>query len=502
MRPSLTFLTRLHDTLIDPERSERTFVTALAVYTLLWTAYGTIAKASQGLHPDMTEMVAWSRDLAWGYDKHPPLGAAVVWLWFHIFPLAEWPYYLLAMLMPALALWIAWRLAADYLDGEKRVIGVALLTLVPFFNFHALKYNANTVLLPLWAAATFFFLRSYRTRGAGWAALAGLAAAACMYGKYWSVMLLAGLGIAALIDARRALYFKSPAPWLTIAVGLLALAPHLLWLAQHNFAPLTYAAALHAAKPFGESLISALGYLGGSLGYVAVPMLIVLAMVKRSPGWAADIMWPAPQERRLAVAAFWAPLLLPAALAPLTGIEITSLWSMSAFTLLPVLLLSSPAVVVRDIDATRILSLAVALPIVVLVVSPAVSIIAQRNGPAPAGAQGRLLAQEIERQWHAAQPQPLRFVGGNADLAYAVVTYAADKPRALPGLPPPGDAALKSAGAVFVCFADDAGCKAAAAATAAALGGGPTVLTTITRNFLGFAGKPQSYAIVLVPPNR
>ena len=61
--------------------------------------------------------------------------------------------------MPALALWIAWRLSADYLDGEKRVAGLALLTLVPFFNFHALKYNVNTVLLPLWAAAAFFFLR-------------------------------------------------------------------------------------------------------------------------------------------------------------------------------------------------------------------------------------------------------------------------------------------------------------------------------------------------------
>ncbi len=39
----------------------------LAVYWVLWTAYGTIAKSPQGLHPDMTEIVAWSRDLALGY---------------------------------------------------------------------------------------------------------------------------------------------------------------------------------------------------------------------------------------------------------------------------------------------------------------------------------------------------------------------------------------------------------------------------------------------------
>ncbi len=176
---------------------------SLAAYVVLWTIYGTIAKGSQGLHYDMTEVIAWSRDLCFGYLKHPPLAAWIVWLWFSVFPLAEWSYYLLAMLMPAIALWFAWRLSADYLDIEKRIVGLALLTLIPFFNFHALKFNVNTVLMPVWAATTFWFLRSYQTRSALYAALAGVGAAACMLGKYWSVFLLAGL------DRRRA---DRPAP--------------------------------------------------------------------------------------------------------------------------------------------------------------------------------------------------------------------------------------------------------------------------------------------------
>ena len=217
---------RLRAALTDPPRCEHAVLVSLAVYTALWAAYGTVAKSSQGLHPDMTEVIAWSRDLAWGY-KHPPLAAAIAWLWFSAFPLAEWSYYLLAMLMPAVALWIAWRLSADYLTLEKRVAGLALLMFVPFFNFHALKFNVNTVLLPAWAATTFWFLRSYKTRSAGWAALAGVGAAACMLGKYWSVFLLAGLVVAALTDRRRARYFRSAAPWITVAVGLAAIAPHL-----------------------------------------------------------------------------------------------------------------------------------------------------------------------------------------------------------------------------------------------------------------------------------
>jgi hypothetical protein len=54
------------------------------------------------------------------------------------------------MLMPTIALWIAWQLSADYLEIEKRVVGVALLMLIPFYNFQSLKFNVNTVLLPTW----------------------------------------------------------------------------------------------------------------------------------------------------------------------------------------------------------------------------------------------------------------------------------------------------------------------------------------------------------------
>ena len=75
--------------------------------------------------------------------------------------------------------------------------------------------------------------------------LAGVFAALSIYGKYWSVMLLVGLGIAALTDRRREDYFRSPAPWVTIAAGALVLAPHVVWLVGSSFAPFSYALATH-----------------------------------------------------------------------------------------------------------------------------------------------------------------------------------------------------------------------------------------------------------------
>jgi 4-amino-4-deoxy-L-arabinose transferase-like glycosyltransferase len=483
--------------LIDPAGAERTVLVSLALYVVLWTIYATIAKGSQGLHYDMTEVIAWSRDLSLGYLKHPPLAAGIVGLWFGVFPVAEWSYYLLAMLMPATALWFAWRLSADYLDIEKRVVGLALLTLIPFFNFHALKFNVNTVLMPVWAATTFWFLQSYKTRSTLYAVLAGVGAAACMLGKYWSVFLLAGLILAALIDARRTKYFRSAAPWITVAVGVALLAPHLIWLVQHDFAPFRYAVIVHGAKPFASSVYGVLGYLAGSIGYVAIPAIIVLAATRPSRSAIADIMWPAGAERRLAAAAFWAPFLLPVIGAVASGTAITSLWSMPAWMLLPVLLLSSPAVKLTAAATRRVLMAAIVVPLIMLIAAPAIAIMVHRAGPQPAAAHARLLALQIENGWYEATLQPLCFVGGDAEIAYDVIAYAADRPRALPDMAPPSGVELARSGMVLVCFAEDGGCVHEAERRAPAR---RRIEAEIARDYLWMPGKPQRYTIVIVPP--
>ncbi len=168
---------RLFDALVDAARCDHAMLLLLIGYAATWTLYASIAQSSQDLPPDMTELLSWSSDLSLGYLKHPPLAAWLVRLWFSVFPLTDWSYYLLAVLMPTIALWIFWRLSADYLEIEKRVVGVILLMLIPFYNFHALKFNVNTVLLPTWAATTFWFLRSYKTRTTLYSALASIGAA-------------------------------------------------------------------------------------------------------------------------------------------------------------------------------------------------------------------------------------------------------------------------------------------------------------------------------------
>ena len=499
-RPLDSFLDRC----VDPARAERAVLGLLAGYAAVWSLYGAVAKSSQDVHFDMGEMVAWSREVGLGTPKHPPLPAWLVRAWFSVFPLADWSYYLFAILLATAALWIAWKASAPYLDGEKRVLGLALLTLVPFYNFHALKFNANTIMTPLWALTTWWFLRSYETRRAGYAVLAGLAAAAAMLGKYWSIVLLLGLGLAALADPRRAAYLRSAAPWLTIAAGIVGLAPHLAWLYANHFTPFDYAMESHAATAWA-ALRSGLGYVLGAGGYLAVPALV--AAVAARPRWSAiaDTVWPRQAERRLVVMAFGLPLLLPMAAALAAREEVVSLWAIGGMTLFPVVLLSSPQVTIPRADARRILALALVAPIAALALSPALAIIIHRRGVPNHATHYRLLAQAVEKVWGETTATPLRLIGSGDNLVDGTLIYFSGAPSTLeitnPAVTPwADDARVAREGIALFCAVDEPRCINAMNARAARGAPGKRVEVELSRSYFGTADAPERFVIVTVPP--
>ncbi|MGA7490298.1 MAG: glycosyltransferase family 39 protein [Xanthobacteraceae bacterium] len=509
-RRGLALIERLLAALTDPARRERTVVAVLLGYVAVWTLYGTLAKAGQDIHADMSEQFALGHQLALGYPKHPPLAMWVVRAWFAVFPAADWAYYLLAMANAGLALWIVWRLSARFLDGDKRVVGLALLTLVPFFNFHALKFNVNTVLLPLWAATTLWFLRSFETRRVFDAALAGLGAAAAMYGKYWSVFLLLGLGLAALADSRRAAYFRSPAPWVTIVVGALALAPHAAWLIGNDFAPFSYAVVTHGAASFASTTVAVLGYVAGSIAYVAVPLAIVFLVARPNRDALKDMAWPRAPERRLAALAFWAVLLAPAAIAPVLGVRLVSLWSMSAWTLLPVMLLSSPRVSISRRDAAGIVTLAAIFPVVMVALGPAIAFALHRAGPQPGSTHSSVLAAPVERLWRETTAEPLRLFSGFDEFTDGVAFYLPTHPLAVHVLDATASQAVEARigrdGIALLCPARSAdrprtgACVNAAIARARCSAPGAQVEVEVSRRYLGIGGTPARYLIVTIPP--
>jgi 4-amino-4-deoxy-L-arabinose transferase-like glycosyltransferase len=494
---------RLFAALIDPARSERTMLWLLAGYVAAWSAYGAIAKSSQDLHFDIGEMFVWSHQVTLSAPTHPPLGAWLVRLWFGVMPTQDWAFYLLAIMVATVALWIAWRLAGRYLPPEKRVLGLTLLSLLPFYNFHALKYNASSVLTPFWAATTWWFFLSFETRRASFAALAGFAAGAAMLGKYWSIFLLAGLGLAALTDPRRGAYFRSPASWVTIAAGGAVLAPHLFWIATHGFTTVDFAFTSHATS-LARAATGSLYFLASVVGYIAAP--IVLGVLATLPSIAAikDTLAPGTPERRMLIVAFAAPLLLAALVAVAARADLDPLWSMSAMTLLPVVLFSSPLLKVNRIATVNILALAIVLPLLMLVASPVIALVIHRQGVTNYASQYRLIAQAVEQAWRAQSDKPLRIVGGNRPVVDGSNFYFAAPPATFvlgdPARTPWVDQArIEREGIAIVCPRLEPGCVKELNAYAARYAG-KVEDATLARKSFGTSDTPVDYRIAIIPP--
>jgi hypothetical protein len=496
---------RLFDALVDPARRERTMLLLLGGYLAMWSLYAAIAKSAENLHFDMGEMVAWSREISLGTPKHPPLGAWLVRGWFDVFPREDWAYYLLAITLPTVALWVVWRLSARYLPADKRVVGVALLTLVPFYNFLALKFNANTVLTPLWAATTWFFLCSFETRRAGWAVLAGIAAAAAMLGKYWSFVLLIGLGVAALTDVRRAAYFRSKAPFMTIAVGTILLTPHVAWIVTHNFEPFSYAINAHPATLLSAAL-SALRFTASIFAYLAIPIFLSFIAAQWPAKAIADTLWPREPERRILIVAFSSPFIVAVLVAVLLQIEISSLWTISAMTLFPIVLLSSPLVQIPRPAAVNLLGLAILVPIVMVAISPLVAFAISLEGtPNADQAYYRLIARAVERTWGDNTNQPLRIIGGDGAIVNGSLFYFTGFPSTYiiddPALTPWADETrIKREGIAIVCSEEYNRCINPANEFASHFPSAKTEEVTLVRDHFGAVDSPMRYQIVIIPP--
>ncbi len=504
-QPGRNAFERLYDSVIDPARRERAMPLLLAAYAGAWWLYALVAKSTQDIHFDMGEMLAWSHEYPLGTPKHPPLGAWLVGAWFSVMPTAPWAYYLFAIILATVALWIAWHISGRYLTAEKRVVGIVLLTFVPFFNFHALKFNANTVLIPCWAATIWFFLRSFETRRAGWAVLAGAGAAAAMLGKYWSILLLGGLVIAALTDSRRGAYFRSVAPWLTFAVLTLLLAPHGTWVITHDFAPLNYALEAHSGT-VAQAVGGVFEFVAGIFGYLAVP--IVFSLIAAQPRGMAikDAVWPADANRRFIVIAFTAPLLLAAIAAVVLQIKLSSLWTMCAMTLFPIVLLSSPLVTVSRRATVRLLALAIAFPLLMVAVSPVVAIVIQQGGVANYASHYRLIAHAVEGAWRAHTDQPLRIVGSYG-IVNGIVFYLPDQPLTFDILAPAetplvNEDRIVREGIAIVCPEPESSCVAAMNEYAARYPAAQREEVMLVRRHrhLGLIGNPVRYQLVIIPP--
>ena len=493
---------RVADALADPQRSHAAAAALILCYVLLWWVYALVAKGSQNIHFDMGEVVSWSLVPAYGYPKHPPFPAWVAAVWFAVFPYADWAFYLLSTVSIGVALWFVWLIAARCVDGYKRALALTMLMVSPGFNFQPLKFNSNALLIPVWAAASYLFLRSFAERSLLWGAAAGVGAALAMLTKYWSIFLILGFIVAALAHPKRWDYLRSPAPWASIAAGALVFAPNIVSLFAYDFRQFGYATGSHAVMSFGVLLDSFANYFGGVLFLAGGVALVMLAC--RPDGAAVrDMLLPREADRRMLAIATWTALLAPVLLALVLRTRLATLWTLPMWSMLPAVLLSSRLLHTTRTGAAGALAAAGAVALIAILLSPAIAIVIHREGVPNHASHYRLIAASVDKAWSEATPAPLRLFGSDTGIANGAGFYLRGRPLRIdiagPQDTPWADAArIAREGIALVCAADDAICMHFLARYAGNAGRRSEV--TLSRNYLGFADAPVRYAIAVIPP--
>src|SRR5436190_7935085 len=246
-----------------------------AAHAVLWTLILVNLKAAQDVHMDVAEAFAWGQKFQFGYGKHPPLSGWVAGLWFKLFPVKDWATYALAMTVLGCGIVISWLTALRVVDRRRAFLVVVMLALYPVFNFKGFKYNPDLLQLVTLPLVVLAYLNAFEKRGVKSGLWLGLAGALALMTKYWVLTMIGAIGLAALIHPDRLRFLKSPAPWVAIAMLAAVMIPHLIWLKQVDFIPLTYAGDVYGLPSRAQNVELVIGYVLHNIGLLAVPVALV-----------------------------------------------------------------------------------------------------------------------------------------------------------------------------------------------------------------------------------
>ncbi len=488
------------------------------IHTVLWTVILINLKAAQDIHMDVAEAFAWGQKFELGYGKHPPLAGWVAGVWFKMFPVTDWATYLLAMTTVSCGLVICWMIATRVVDYRRAFLVVVMLAIYPIFNFKGFKYNPDLLQLVTLPLLVLAYLDAFKKRTALAGVWLGLAAALALMTKYWVLTMIGAVGLAALIYPERREFLRSPAPWVAMVVAVVAMIPHLLWLKDVNFVPLTYAGDVYGHPTRAQSAMLVLGYVEHNLGLLALPVLMaalaLLGISLRQPQATLARVWSSGANtgvKAMQALNVWLIQIIVAVGPPLGGlifsVYMKTDWGISLFFLTPLALIAIPSLRVPGAALFRIVLIWLVLTLATLVASP---YIAQReisDDPKMAFSHGARsqLARELTGLWHNRFFTRWSVVAGTTEVGEPMTFYSPDHPAPLtPGeVWSSGLTSLEEArrlGFIGVCDTTDNRLPQCEAWMAENGKDAEQVAISTQRFFKGHPGPATTWKIYIVPP--
>ena len=231
---------------------------------------------------DTIEALAWGSNLDWGFNKHPPLSAFAVEVFYQIFGSQDWAYYFLSQIFVITSFFVVWKFSEYFFQNKiYSLIAVLLLEGIYFYNYTTPEFNVYVCELPFWALTVYYCWKGFEKNDyASWL-LFGFFSGLGVLSHYLFIYLLCALDVFFIyLIINKKINFKCLISYVPF---LLVLLPHLIWLTENNYITITY--ALHRtglSEPnFLDHFIHPLIFLGKQIGILAPFFLMVLLLVAK-----------------------------------------------------------------------------------------------------------------------------------------------------------------------------------------------------------------------------
>ena len=231
---------------------------------------------------DTIEALAWGSNLDWGFNKHPPLSAFAVEVFYQIFGSQDWAYYFLSQIFVITSFFVVWKFSEYFFQNKiYSLIAILLLEGIYFYNYTTPEFNVYVSELPFWALTVYYCWKGFEKNDyASWL-LFGFFSGLGVLSHYLFIYLLCALDVFFIyLIINKKINFKCLISYIPF---LLVLLPHLIWLTENNYITITY--ALHRtglSEPnFLDHFIHPLIFLGKQIGILVPFFLMVLLLVAK-----------------------------------------------------------------------------------------------------------------------------------------------------------------------------------------------------------------------------
>ena len=223
--------------MINKKNISNIFTIFLLLHLIIWTLVPTLSNVNLPL--DTIEALAWGSNLEWGFNKHPPLSAFAVEIFYQIFGSQDWAYYFLSQIFVVSTFFIVWIFSKEFFQNQiYSLISIFLLEGIYFYNFTTPEFNVNICQLPFWALSVLYAWRGFKDNKILDWLLFGLFAALGILSKYLFIYLLAAMDIfLCYMIIKKKTNFKS---LISLIPFFLILFPHLIWLTENDYITITY----------------------------------------------------------------------------------------------------------------------------------------------------------------------------------------------------------------------------------------------------------------------